>query len=249
MMRHAAPLALLKSGSLGAFGLVVAALGLAGLAPHMAAAAADCRSYAAPGVDWSNCSKRMLIIQESSLDNANLKAADFSSTDLRKSSLNGVNFEKAKLVRTFLEGSQLKGANFNKVEAYRSDFSGVVAPGATFVNAEVQRASFKGANLQGVDFTKAELGRADFDDANLIGTTFTMANLSRARLNGAKFAGPVDFRDSFLLLTRIEGVDLAAATGLKQHQINLACGDEDTRLPQGLSRPESWPCPNDSDAE
>ncbi|NEK55267.1 pentapeptide repeat-containing protein, partial [Rhizobium leguminosarum] len=48
---------------------------------------------------------------------------------------------------------------------------------------------------------------------------------------------------AFMFLTHIEGLDLSAATGLEQAQIDLACGDASTKLPVGLSAPTTWPCP------
>lgn len=119
------------------------------------------------------------------------------------------------------------------------------ATNAKFNSAEMQRADFENAKLDNADFSKAELGRADFNGAVLTGTKFTKANLSRASFEGAKFTGSIDFSDSFLLLAHIEGLDLSAATGLEQKQIDIACGDDKTKLPQGLTKPATWPCPSD----
>lgn len=211
------------------------------------AKAADCRSYAQQGTDWSGCKKSMLIITGSQLDNANLARADFSFTDFRGSSLKSANIEKAKMIRASFAQTNLENANLDRVEAYRVNFSASIANGATFVNAEVQRADFRDAKLRNTDFTKAELGRADFGGADISGSRFTMANLARARLTGAVWSGPLDFQNAFLLLTRLDGADLSAATGLVQEQINLACGDGGTRLPPGLTAPAHWPCGIDPD--
>jgi len=209
------------------------------------AMAASCRADASAGIDWSECNKRLLMLGGSVLDGADLHGTDFTYTDLRGSSFNKANLEKAKLIRTSLASSQLEGANLIKIEAYRSDFSDANAENAKFNSAEMQRANFENAKLVNADFSKAELGRADFNGAVLTGTKFTKANLSRASFTGAKFTGPIDFSDSFLLLARIEGLDLSAATGLDQKQIDIACGDDKTKLPQGLTKPATWPCPAD----
>jgi uncharacterized protein YjbI with pentapeptide repeats len=218
---------------------------IAGCAAGLAtgpALAADCDSMAAPGIDWQDCPKRALIIRESDLSRANLVETDFTSTDLRHSNFDGANLEGATLVRSSLAGSSAKGANFAKVEGYRTDFGAVDAQGASFVNAELQRVDFSGANLSGTSFEKAELGRANFEGANLTGSRFTLANLTRADLSKAKFTGPLDFANAFFYLTRLAGLDLTAATGLTQYQIDMACGDADTKLPAGLTAPASWPC-------
>jgi uncharacterized protein YjbI with pentapeptide repeats len=207
--------------------------------------AADCGNVAGPGLDWSKCSKTNIMLQNSDLHGANLAEAHFDSTDLSDTNLTSANLEKATLVRTWLKNVHADGANFKRIEAYRSDFSNASANGASFANAELQRAEFGGAQLNDADFQKAELGRADFDKAVLANVNFSFANLSRATLSGAVIKGPMSFSGAFMYLTRIEGVDLSNATGLQQAQLNLACGDNATKLPTWLKVPAVWPCPPD----
>lgn len=204
--------------------------------------AADCGDTPSPGLDWSECSKGNLMLSGNNFQGANLSGADLSVTDLSNTNMNGANLEKANLVRAWFTGAKAEKANFARIEAYRSGFSNVLADGANFASAELQRANFSGAKLTGVDFEKAELGRANFQKAVLTGTRFTLANLSRADLTGAIFEGPITFDRAFMYLTRIQGMDLSAAVGLQQSQIELACGDASTKLPSGLTVPTSWPC-------
>ena len=206
------------------------------------AAAANCKAEPAPNVDWQECSKDRLMLGGSDLTGANLAGADFNYTDFRGTNLTGANLEKATLVRASLAGAAADKANFAKIEAYRTSFAGISAQGASFASAEIQRADFSSANLTGVDFEKAELGRANFTKATITGTSFPYANLSRADFQGAIFKGPIDFKMAFPFLTRIEGLDLSAATGLQQWQVDLTCGDANTKLPQGLKAPKTWPC-------
>lgn len=207
--------------------------------------AANCKDPSAPGADWSDCNKKQLMLGGIDLEGANLVSTDFTLTDLRGANLTAANLEKATLVRSSLAGAKADKANFAKVEAYRTSFAGISAEGTSFNSSELQRTNFSGARLTGADFEKAELGRANFDKAVITGTRFPMANLSRATFSGSTFEGPLDFTDAFMFLTRIEGVDLSAATGLEQEQINLTCGDSATKLPQGLTTPTNWPCPVD----
>jgi uncharacterized protein YjbI with pentapeptide repeats len=229
-------------------------LGLCALAAALAmpmafsggpATAADCGSSAAPGLDWRDCSKRSIVIPGSDLQGADLFSTDFTMTDLSGSNLTGANLEKASLMRASLAGAQAGKANFSRIEAYRTNFSGISAEGASFAAAELQRADFTGAKLTGGNFEKAELGRANFDNAVLTGAKFSFANLSRADLSSATFEGPIVLDHAFMFLTRIEGLDLSAATGLEQAQVNLACGNEQTKLPAGLAAPDGWPCASD----
>ncbi|MDW6025464.1 pentapeptide repeat-containing protein [Mesorhizobium sp. BAC0120] len=205
-------------------------------------AAADCRSGPSPNVEWQDCNKSRLMLGGSDLTGANLAGADFTSTDFRDTNLSGANLEKALLVRASLAGATAKNANFSRVEAYRTSFAGASMPDASFASAEGERADFSGADLTGVDFSKAELGRAIFQKATITGAKFPLANLSRADFQGVVFEGPINFDRAFMFLTQIQGLDLSAATGLTQWQVDLACGDAKTKLPAGLTAPKNWPC-------
>ncbi len=207
-----------------------------------ASAAPQCQTAPAPGLDWRGCDKSNIVLQDGDLQGADLVETDFSATDLRGANLASANLERATLVRTALGGAKAPKANFAKVEAYRSSFAELSAEAASFAGAELQRSDFSGARLTGADFEKAELGRANFDKAVITGTRFPLANLARADLSGAMFEGPIEFGGAFMFLTRIEGLDLSAATGLEQGQIDIACGDDRTKLPAGLSKPTNWPC-------
>jgi uncharacterized protein YjbI with pentapeptide repeats len=224
------------SGAVLLISLVAASTGIS------QGAAADCGSMPTQGIDWQQCDKSSLLLRSMDFQGANLLEADFTSTDLRDTNLEGANLEKAKLIRSSLAGAKADKANFSRIEAYRTDFAGISAKGSSFASAELQRANFTGAELSGADFQKAELGRANFKDAQLTGVRFSFANLSRADLHEARFEGALDFGDAFLFLARLEGLDLSASTGLTQAQIDLACGDGDTKLPAGLNAAASWPC-------
>jgi uncharacterized protein YjbI with pentapeptide repeats len=204
--------------------------------------AADCRADPRPGLDWAGCGKKNLMLSGSDFSRAKLVETDLSYTDLRDSNFTGTDLTKAKLARASLAGAHAEKANFQKVEAYRAGFQSIFAQGASFAGAELQRANFTGADLKGASFEKAELSRVIFDQAVLTGTSFASANLARADLTKAIFKGPLDFSSAFLSLTRLEALDLSASTGLEQHQLDMACGDDKTVLPSGLTKPQSWPC-------
>lgn len=215
------------------------------LGPARPAAAAECSNDPGPGVDWSKCAKKMIMLQGNDFKGAVLVEADFTLTDLSRTNLDGANLEEAVMARAWLTGASAEKTNFNRVEGYRTGFDRVNAAGATFAAAELQRASFKDAVLTNAVFDKAELGRADFSGAELTGARFRYTNLSRADLSKAKFEGGLDFSRAFLFLTRIEGLDLSSSTGLEQEQVDLACGNAETKLPPGFTVPSSWPCPFD----
>lgn len=213
-----------------------------GFSTDIVFASNDCTASPSPGINWQNCDKTRLMLSDSDLSGADLSGGDFTSTDLGNSNLTDAKLEKATFVRASLVGSTAKGAQFSRIEAYRTNFSSMDAPGANFQNAELQRSNFKKAKLAKADFTKADMGRSQFDGADVSGVRFSLANVSRTDFRGAKFDAPVDFDRAFFFLTRIEGVDLSAATGLTQWQVDMACGDDHTALPEGLKKPKSWPC-------
>ncbi|MGJ7036981.1 uncharacterized protein YjbI with pentapeptide repeats [Shinella sp. BE166] len=223
-------------------GFAAAFLGMAVGLSSGDAKAADCRSDPAPEIDWSDCAKKSLMLSGNDFTGANFRDADLSSTDMRNTTLTGADLEKATLVRTWFTDARLDKANFARVEAYRSIFKNVFAQGASFASAELQRAAFNGADLTNTSFEKADVSRADFDEAILSGASFAYANLARADLSEAKVERALGFNRAFMLLTRIEGLDLSGATGLDQSQIDIACGDAETKLPNGLTTPTSWPC-------
>ena len=70
---------------------------------------------------------------------------------------------------------------------------------------------------------------------------FSFSNLSRARFTGAQLRG-VNFERAYTYLTRFDDQDLRQVQNLTQIQIDLACGNLQTRLPEGRRIPDSWPC-------
>ena len=70
-----------------------------------------------------------------------------------------------------------------------------------------------------VDLSEADLQGADLSEAYLVG-----ANLSRAYLGSAN-----------LSRTYLDDADLTDAVGLTQSQLDIACGDDKTLLPDGLT--------------
>jgi len=80
-----------------------------------------------------------------------------------------------------------------------------------------------------------------FVNAKLPGVNFSFTNLARARLTGLDLEG-ANMTGAYLFLTQLGGTNLSRVTGLTQGQLDLACGTPETKLPQGLTRPKSWPC-------
>jgi uncharacterized protein YjbI with pentapeptide repeats len=83
--------------------------------------------------------------------------------------------------------------------------------------------------MDSVDLDRADLSGAKLPEADLRDAKLKRVNFSGADLRGVNLAGAV------LRLTRLDGADLAGARGLTQNQLDRACGDQKTALPDGLT--------------
>jgi len=85
-------------------------------------------------------------------------------------------------------------------------------------DAELVSANFSGADLRRANLSGANLGKANLSDADL-----EEAILSNATLLNTIFAE-----------TKLEGANLSGAKGLNQDQLETACGNKETILPENL---------------
>ncbi|MEK6222738.1 MAG: pentapeptide repeat-containing protein [Chloroflexota bacterium] len=206
---------------------------------------AHCSSKPIPGVNWEGCRKRNLILSGTDLKNSNFRATNFTSTDMRRSEIDGANFRKAVVIRAAFDEASATGNIFEAAHGYRASFRKSNLTNAIFYKSEFMRVDFSGSVLTGADFSKSDLGRTRFDDAILGNSNFAFANVARADFRNAILTGPITLNGAYLFQTRFEGVDLSKSVGLLQWQIDMACGDNSTRLPAGISKPKSWPCGSD----
>lgn len=203
---------------------------------------ANCSDTAAQNVNWDNCRKRNLIMDGFDFSGSSFKRVDFSASDLRNTNLKDSDFQKANLMRASLAGSMAENSNFEGIVALRTDFSRGNYRNTNFQKAEISRANFMQSDLENANMSKADFNRVNFEKANLIGVDMSFSNLSRANFLNAQIDENFKLEGSYMYLTRIGGLDLSTVTGLAQWQVDMACGDENTKLPEGLSTPSSWPC-------
>lgn len=211
---------------------------------HASPATAGCKDPAAEGVDWHGCNMQVVMLHDADLARANLEGAFLSGTAFSGARLSQANLHRAELVRTTFEGADLSGANLEKALAARAVFNGAVLKNARLVKAEFHRVTFDGADLSGSDMSEGDFIRNSFADANLSGAIMVGATLPRSVFHGANLNG-VSMQRAYLYWARFEGTDLSGIKDLTQEQLNTTCGDQTTKLPQGLTVPKSWPCPAD----
>jgi uncharacterized protein YjbI with pentapeptide repeats len=178
-----------------------------------------------------------------------LKNADFSGSLFNNSNLSGGK----------LHGSDLSGAHFRKAMLYgvkgeQVIMRGAVLEDATLTEANLSHSSMRQANLHRAEMTRGTFRDNDFQSANLIGATapsvdFTRSNFDRARLDnadlssatldGSQFTGVrfgfANLEAASLIETNFSDADLTHVSGLTQEQLDKACGNMNTRLPDGLN--------------
>jgi uncharacterized protein YjbI with pentapeptide repeats len=120
-------------------------------------------------------------------------------------------------------------ANFCEADLEGANLNEAMLAGANFAKAELHNAQLKEANLTRANFSEAQLHGAILDDAML-----HLAILHKAVLQGASL------KNAMLYQANLQGADLRNVKGLTQYQINMACMDQHTKLPRGLSHPK--PC-------
>lgn len=122
--------------------------------------------------------------------------------------------------------------------------NGACLPGAQLAHANLNRAFLLGSDLQRANLESASLRRAILRKTNLHGSDLRGAIIDGADLFSADLSG-ADLRGASLVATflrcaDLRGADLSTAQGLTASQIIQAIGDQETRLPDDLPRPESW---------
>ncbi|MDH3354404.1 MAG: pentapeptide repeat-containing protein [Chromatiales bacterium] len=121
--------------------------------------AIDCKSPAAPNVNWTNCSFEGAILdnkdlQGAKLRNIKLRGAQLLATNLSKADIAYGDLSLTKLRAVRFDGADLRGANLRKSDLRR----------ASFVGADLSAADLRGANLTGANLEGVKLGKALWTD-------------------------------------------------------------------------------------
>ena len=206
--------------------LILAALPLAMIAaPASAQIRVDARiqmsSGSCAGCDLSN--KAMNGIQ---LKDANLSNSIFNNSNLSGGSLDGSN----------LSGAQFRGALMYGVMGDSVTMPRAVLEDATLTEANLSNAKLAEANFSRANLTRAVISNTDFSGAQFDNANLTDAQFQSGQFQNAKFNGTI-LLDANLENANFSGADMSTVQGLKQAQLDVACSDEKTRLPVGLSLP------------
>jgi uncharacterized protein YjbI with pentapeptide repeats len=135
-----------------------------------------------------------------------------------------IDLAKVNINRCNLTDARLHGANLYYANLHYADLSR-----ANLTDADLSRAKLADANL-----TIARLTGAFLTDARLTGALLNGANLSRANLTGAHL-DRADLTGADLSGTNLSRANLTGALNLTQEQLDQACGNADTKLPEGFT--------------
>jgi hypothetical protein len=157
--------------------------------------------------------------------------------------------------RADLHGAYLRGVVISRGQVTMFDTSrGRVVRWSAPSRHEGETANMRGAIFAGADLAyavlnSANLSEAVFSDADLSGAMISGADLTGARLEGADLEGAMldqadlshtSMEEADLTRTWLADANLTGVHDLTQEQLDDAIGTESTRLPDGLTRPESW---------
>jgi len=151
-------------------------------------------------------------------------AGSCSQCDLSNKRMNGVKLKNANFSGSIFNNSNLSGGNFDG-----SNLTGSHFRKALMYSVEGQNVNMNGADLQDATLTEAKLGNSVF-----IGSNFRRADY-RVKLSPRRFNARTISRRRFS--QDLSDADLSMTQGLKQDQLNAACGNMNTKLPDGLYVP------------
>jgi uncharacterized protein YjbI with pentapeptide repeats len=160
------------------------------------------------------------------LDRASLTVANLTDADLTIASLSGANLLGARLAGANLTKADLRVARLGSANLAGANLFGADLAAANLSVANLTMGEFSGAFLTVGNVILASLSGTNLTGANLIGANLTGANLSDANLTGANLSG------ADLVFANLSGANLSGAKNLTQMQLNQACGDEKTKLPE-----------------
>ncbi len=141
--------------------------------------------------------------------------------------------------KTWLETDGEKGKQADLADA---NLQGAALTGANLQGAFLTSANLQGAYLRWADLREAHLYRANLQGAFLTGAKLQGADLQGAALTGANLQG-ADLSDAKLQGVDLRGADLRRAQNLTREQLDGACGDDKTKLPDDLADYQMKPCP------
>jgi len=192
----------------------------------------DLRNVDLSGANLSQANLSRANLNGANLSEARLNGANLTSANLRGANLNGANLneawlDEAILISANLNGADLSEARLNDANLGASDLSEARLLAADLSGADIRVTRLVGANLSGANLREADLRGANLSSSFLLGADLSEANLVRANLSGASLKDDAGLFEMLSIVVK----------GLTQLELDFACGDESTKLPEGLTIP------------
>jgi uncharacterized protein YjbI with pentapeptide repeats len=189
------------------------------------------------GADLTLADLSGAVLNDANLTGALLAVAELSNANLILANLSNVDLSNANLTKTNMTNANLSNSNMTNANLSNALMLITNLSNADLRNANLTGAILSGANLTKANLTKADLTKADLTNAKLGGANLSSTNLSRTDLSGA-----------VLKDTQLIGAHLGDAK-ITQTQLDEACGNETTKLPEGLTLKPCSPDPYGAPAE
>lgn len=213
------------------------------VSPAYAQQRVDVRVSASQGscasCDFSRRRMNGLYLRDSNFSYSKFNNSNLSGAQIDRSNLTHTLFRKALLLRVMGADVNLENADFQDATLIEAEIKDSNLQHSLFQHANMQRASFDGSDLTHSNLSGVNAVEANFKACNFTHGVFNFANFEKSILHQALF------HNAQLHKTRLKGADLSGADlsgavlstaiGLTQAQLDMACGNADTRLPPGLS--------------
>jgi uncharacterized protein YjbI with pentapeptide repeats len=235
---------LLKQAGLGV-GFVSAVLSTSALAQTPVSTSVQ-MSGSCSKCDLSHRDMERMSLQGSNFSGSNFSHSNLSGGKFYKSNLAGATFNKAYMMRiegdgVILHKSNLRDATLSEATLTNSNISHADLRRADLTEGNFEGSSFERSILKATDAMDANFKGANFHGAYLTHGNFTDADFSNAKLTNTIF-GQAILEDCEFEGANLSGANLSEVIGLNQGQLDQACGNEKTILPEGLSIKS---CPTD----
>lgn len=143
---------------------------------------------------------------------------------MERTNFRGASMVQAKFLRIDFTGSNFSDADLSHSSFEESNLTKTDLQNASLFSAELFSMKLVSANLANADLRDTDLRGADFRNASLRGSDLRGANMQHADLRNA------DLTHADLDYAQLSGVNLSGASGVRQRELNEACGDRETKL-------------------
>jgi len=162
-------------------------------------------------------------------DYLNINNINLNTSYINNLKISNIFFENSNFSETTFENSDLLKVKFQNVNFNEVIFKGGNLENSYFLDSKLKKSRFNGTKLKNVNFSNSDLTGARF-----VATSMQYANFSNANLFGCSFTG------SKLANADFSGADLRNSENLSQIMLDEAKGDNFTKLPTYLRKPEGW---------